>query len=230
MLAPTPLFSLGRGGHEEICVFGELAFLHGGEAQSSSDGRSRLPARSLLKPFQFLATGIAASGRVPPERAFALGSISGHAAQLDEIERDTRSSPLLAQLLLPEAWPLGTESRALRIASGAGPARLCHPCYSKHLAILAACQAHGWPLDSYTSSAHPFHARLLELLGALLERPGSAFDVVTDGCRLPTPLLEPIELARLYRALAAAPAGSELGAVRQAMLDHPERIGGPERF
>src|SRR5690606_16839733 len=52
---------------------------------------------------------------------------------------------------------------------------------------------------------------------------------VTDGCRLPTPLLEPGELARLYRALAAAPDGSELGRLRQAMVDHPERIGGPER-
>jgi arylformamidase len=68
------------------------------------------------------------------------------------------------------------------------------------------------------------------VLGALLERPASELEFVSDGCRLPTPLLAPIELARLYRALASASGDSELGAVRQAMLDYPERIGGPERF
>lgn len=230
MLAPVPLFSLAREGHEEICVFGELAFLGPGGAVASSEGRSRFPARSLLKPFQFLATGGAASGRVPPERAFALGSISGNAAQLGEIEADAASNALATHLDLPPALPLDAEARARWLANGAGPAQRCHPCYSKHLAILAACRAHGWPLEHYTSRAHPFHARLLEVLVPLLGRPASELEFVTDGCRLPTPLLEAAELGRLYLALAAAPEGSELGAVRTAMLQHPERIGGPERF
>jgi arylformamidase len=230
MLAPSPLFSLARGGHEEVCVFGELAFLRRGSVLSSSEGRSRFPARSLLKPFQFLATGWAASGRVAPERAYALGSISGSAAQLADIELHAGSNTLAAHLDLPLGLPLGSESRALWLASGAGPAQRCHPCYSKHLAILAACLEQRWPVADYTSRAHPFHARLLAVLAPLLERPASELDFVTDGCRLPTPLLEAAELARLYLALAVAAEGSELGAVRTAMLAHPERIGGPERF
>jgi arylformamidase len=230
MLAPVPLFSLAREGHEEVCVFGEVAFLGRDRTLSSSEGRSRFPARSLLKPFQFLATGWAASGRVAPERAYALGSISGSAGQLAEIDLHAGSSGLAAHLDLPLALPLGSDSRALWLANGGGPAQRCHPCYSKHLAILAACRAQGWPLERYTSQDHPFHARLLEVLAPLLERPISELAFVTDGCRLPTPLLEAAELARIYLALAGAPPGSELGAVRTAMLEHPERIGGPERF
>jgi arylformamidase len=230
MLAPVPLFSLAREGHEEICVFGELAFVARGRVLSSSEARSRFPARSLLKPFQFLATGWAASGRVAPELVYALGSISGNAAQLADIERDAASNALAPHLDLPAALPLGSESRALWLSSGAPPAQRCHPCYSKHLAILGACRAQGWPLERYTSKAHPFHARLLEVLTPLLERPASELDFVADGCRLPTPLLEAVELAALYRALATAPDGSELGAVRAAITQHPDRIGGPERF
>lgn len=230
MLSPTPLFSLAREGHEELCVFGEVAYLGQGEVVASAEPGSRFPARSLLKPFQFMATGGAANGHVPLERVFALGSISGSAAQLAELERDTSSNALGRHLLLPHSLPLGSESRAQRRVLGAGPALQCHPCYSKHVAIVAACRAHGWPVEGYTSREHPFHERLLAVLAALLERPASELDFVTDGCRLPTPLLTPFELAGLYRALAAAPNGSELGAVRQAMLDHPERIGGPERF
>src|SRR5690606_19609444 len=227
MLAPKPLFSLVREGHEEVCVFGEVAVARGQSAPAAS--ASRFPARSLLKPFQFLATGEAARGPLAPEQVYALGSISGTPAQLAELERGAASHELGAHVHLPEAWPLGAESRAARRAAGAGPSRLCHPCYSKHLAILAACRRQGWPLDGYTSREHPFHARLLELLAGWLGREPAELAFVTDGCRLPTPLLEPGELARLYRALAAAPDGSELGRLRQAMVDHPERIGGPER-
>jgi len=232
MLAPTPLFSLTREGHEEVCVFGEVAFARGERAEpgAPSSGASRFPARSLLKPFQFLATGAAAAGPLTPERVYALGSISGTPAQLAELERGVTASDLVGLLNLPDALPLGPESRALRLASGAGPSRHCHPCYSKHLAILAACRANGWPLAGYTSRDHPFHARLVEVLGELLDRPASELVFVADGCNLPTPLLAPHDLGRLYRALAAARDGSELGAIRRAMIEHPEHVGGPERF
>jgi arylformamidase len=236
MLSLAPLFSLSRGSHEEVCVFGELVYASGsGVVQRSAEAGARFPARSLLKPFHFLATGLAArGGELCAEHVPALGSISATAEQVEALQRwhgaGEESSALARHLRLPSTWPLSPENKARLIQAGSGPAVVYHPCFSKHLAILAACRAHGWPLDGYTDASHPYHRSLLAVLEPLLARAGEALEFVTDGCQLGTPLLTAIELAELYRALAIAPEASELGRLRRAMSTHPEWIGGPERI
>jgi arylformamidase len=231
MLSPSPLFSLARGGHEEVCVFGEIALTTGdGDDFCSCERESRLPARSLLKPFQFLATGFADGGSVDAELVFALGSIDATPAQVEELRASRGATDeLLTHLDLPNALPLCPEGRVHALATGGRPSPLYHPCFSKHLAILAACRAERWPLAGYTAATHPFHERLLAVLSPLLQPARDPLEFATDGCRLPTPLLGSLELAHLYRLLATAAAGSALGTVRRAMLDNPERIGGPNR-
>lgn len=237
MLSLSPLFSLSRGGHEEVCVLGEVVLSTGGAVHRSGESGSRFPARSLLKPFQFLATGLAAGdGELPAERIPALGSISATAAQVDALRRwhplePARGEPssLLPHLQLPSSWPMSVEHRARLVESGASPSSLYHPCFSKHLAILAACREHGWPLTGYTQAHHPYHERLVAVLEAQLGRTGAAIEFVTDGCQLGTPLLSALELAELYRALGAAPEGTALGRLRRAMVAQPGWIGGPER-
>jgi arylformamidase len=233
MLAPRPLFSLYRGGHEEVCVFGEVARCAApGALFVSGESHSRVVVRSLLKPFQFLATGLAPEGAdLAPEWAAALGSISATSAQVEQLRRWHGSSlgELSAHLNLPAALPLCAQSRARLQDAGAPPTQLFHPCFSKHVAIVAACRQHGWPLAGYTEPGHPFQLALRALLGSMLERPLTSSDFVGDGCRLPTPVLSPLELARLYRDLAAASEGSALGAVRRAMMSQPDWIGGPDR-
>jgi arylformamidase len=233
MLAPRPLFSLFRGGHEEVCVYGEVASYAGpGVAFASSEVGSRFPARSLLKPFQFLATGLAAAGaELAPERIPALGSISATTAQLEQLERwyRTEQAELLANLDLPSALPMCAASRTRLLDAGAPPSPSFHPCFSKHVAILMACREHGWPLAGYTEPGHPFQRALEALLGSLLGRSFGAEDFVRDGCRLGTPVLAPLELARLYRALAAGREDTPLAVIRAGMLREPVWIGGPER-
>jgi arylformamidase len=235
MLSVAPLFSLTRGSHEEVCVLGELVYASGsGHVHRSAEAGARFPARSLLKPFQFLATGLgAANGDLPPERVAALGSISATAAQVEALQRwharDGQLEALLEHLCLPRAWPLSPDDKQRAIEAGTGPAVAYHPCFSKHLAILAACRAHGWCLDGYTETSHPYHQRLLAVLEPLVGRADEPLEFVTDGCQLGTPLLGALELAQMYRALASAPAGSELGKLGRAMAEHPEWIGGPER-
>jgi arylformamidase len=233
MLAPRPLFSLYRGGHEEVCVYGEIArYAEPGAPFVSGEGHSRVVARSLLKPFQFLATGLTPdAGDLPPQWIAALGSISANSAQVEQLRRWHAGSlvELSAHLSLPTALPMCAETRAREHHTGASPSQLFHPCFSKHVAILAACRQHGWPLAGYTEPGHPYQLALRTLLGSMLGRPLGAADFVEDGCRLPTPVLSPLELARLYRDLAAASEGSTLGALRRAMMAQPSWIGGPDR-
>lgn len=231
MLSPVPLFSLERGGQEELCVYGELVVVSAGGrvAQRCGELGTHLPARSLLKPFQFLAGGHVQPGAaLEPRAVAALGSISASAEQLAALERWYAADPLEPALLLPAALPLDLRERAARL--GTPGSRRCHPCFSKHMAVLAACRARGWPLAGYADPEHPYALELRQLLGRWLGRDAAAFQLVTDGCQLPTPLLRLEELAALYQQLAAAPAGSAEQAVFHGMCAHPDWVGGPGRI
>lgn len=243
MLSPVPLFSLERGGHEEVCVYGELVVLgaDGQVEQRWGESGSLVPARSLLKPLQFLAGGhvqpsaesseraVLAERAVLPERLVAaLGSISATEEQLAALEGWYVGDPLESSLILPAALPLDVHARAARL--GTPGSRRCHPCFSKHMAVLAACRARGWPLSGYGDPAHPFTRELRQLLAGWLGREAASFQLVVDGCQLPTPLLRLEELAELYRQLAVAPAGSPEAAVFRAMCSHPDWVGGPGRM
>lgn len=231
MLSPVPLFSLERGGHEEVCVHGELVVLaaDGSVEQRWGESGSQLPARSLLKPFQFLAGGHARAGSVLTERAVAaLGSISASTEQLAALESWYAADPLQSLLILPAALPLDVRERAARL--GTHGSRRCHPCFSKHMAVLEACRARGWPLSGYGEPAHPFTRELCQLLAHWLGRDATSVQLLRDGCQLVTPLLRLEELAELYRQLATAPAGSPERAVFDGMSAHPDWVGGPGRM
>ncbi len=228
MLVARPLFSLYREGHEEICVFGEIASVSAGAAWHSGDAPSLVPARSLLKPFQFEATGFTAGGReLGLRQVAALGSISASGPQCAELARWYARDELPPELELPPALPLDPEQRARISAAGGAAETLFHPCFSKHMAILGACERRGWSRSEYTARSHPFHRELERVLAPhLLRRSIEALEFVTDGCGLPTPVLSTLELAQLYLALAVDPA---LLPIRRAMLAHPDWIGGPGR-
>ncbi|MEY2931041.1 MAG: Kynurenine formamidase [Pseudomonadota bacterium] len=231
MLSPVPLFSLERGGHEEVCVYGQLVVVSAGGRVEQRWGESGtyLPARSLLKPFQFLAGGHAHAGAVLEERAVAaLGSISANADQLAALERWYAGDPLEAALVLPAALPLDARERAARL--GTPGSQRCHPCFSKHMAILAACRARGWPLAGYADPEHPYALELRRLLARSLGRDPGGFQLVCDGCQLPTPVLQLEEIACLYAQLASSAAESAEGAVFQGMCSHPRWVGGPSRM
>jgi arylformamidase len=232
MLAARPLFSLLRGGHEEVCVYGEVVVCRGdGGVYRSGEAGSRLVARSLLKPFQFIATGLASAARdLEPRHVAALGSISATPEQVEQLRAWYAAAGLgvaTPELVVPGALPLCPASRVRELAAGKSP--LHHPCFSKHMAILEACRARGWPAQGYASARHPFHGQLVALLDSMLGRAGSPLEFVEDGCALPTPVLDPLELARLYLELARAADPTPLGRVRRAMVNEPTWIGGPER-
>ncbi len=231
MLAPKPLFSLVRGGHEEICVHGEVVVLGANEVVfRSGDTFSRFPARSLLKPLQFQATGLAMAGRpLEPRHIAALGSISATLSQVAELLLWHRDNPSRERLVLSDALPLDARHRAQLLERGAGPSQYFHPCFSKHMAILSACSAHGWSEHDYASTTHPFHAHLIRVLTPHLDRTPDLLEFVTDGCQLPTPVVSSLELARIYRHLAVADSSSAEGRIRQAMQAEPAWIGAEDR-
>lgn len=233
----TALFSLRREGWEEIRLHGEMVADDGDRiAFQTDESPGRYPARSLLKPFQFVAAGLpeAIWRREEPGNPYvaAVGSVSATAEQVRWLERSLGSAGragLAEHLRVPPSYPMDEGHRVRLREAGKGPERIFHTCFSKHLAILEACRRNDWPLDSYLEVSHPYHARLLATLEGVLGRIGDV-TTVPDGCSLPSPVLSLGQMARLYQRLASAEASSALAGARDLMLADPRTVGGPRRL
>ena len=95
------------------------------------------------------------------------------------------------------------------LQDGRPDGKLGHNCSGKHAGMLAACRAHGWPLHPYRDASHPLQRRIAELV------PGT---VGVDGCGLPTMAMSLEQMAELFTTIPER--------IREAMLAHPELIGG----
>jgi len=227
----TPLYTLFRGAYPEVEIHGEIAFFDGVSAFRVGNGLGRYPARSVLKPFQFLATGLAEA--LPTERLVpCLGSISATRAQVEALRGWHGNERLLwlrQRLKLPPAYPMDESHRAELKDLGTPPDVLFHTCFSKHAAILQACERRGWDCAGYETTQHPFHGELERTMERILGRKFPELPAVPDGCGLPSPVLRLEDLAELFQRLASAPSGTEMGRVATAMRGSPEWIGGPGR-
>jgi L-asparaginase len=237
MIGTKPLLSLVRDGVTEVVIRGEVVVVSGDRIlYATSDTFGSFPARSLLKPFQFLATGLARSGRgnrLEPRFVPALGSISATADQVAQLRLWHADEPFrsrLSWLQLPPAYPIDEVARGVIRAEGRAPDVWCNSCFSKHMAILEACEREAWDPASYLQEEHPFMRRLLELLGELLGENDFGPVTVTDGCGLRSPVLTTKQMAVLCGRLAGPPDGTPLATLARAMIETPEWIGGPSRY
>jgi L-asparaginase II len=95
-----------------------------------------------------------------------------------------------------------------------------HNCSGKHAAMLGACTASGWPLETYREADHPLQRGVTALVE---ETVGEISSTLTDGCGVPT-FVAP--LRALARGLLAIDGGTEA----EAMRAHPFLVGGTERL
>jgi len=208
---PQPIYHLLRGGIPEVLISGEIWVVDGSKTIfQTAEVNSRYPARSLLKPFQYLATGHIEQKTSLDWHVAALGSISANSEQVEQLKRWTSSNPvadLVSRLHLPVA----------------------HACFPKHLAIAQTCQNRGWPIEGYLTQSHPFHQSVLKTLSRMLGEPEESFEFVVDGCKLPSPVLRMDQIARLFQVLAQGGTEPELQIIRDMMIARPDWIGGPER-
>ncbi len=229
MIGTSPLFSLYRNGIPEITVHGEIVVTHKQKVVfQTGDCLGEYPARSLLKPFQFLATGMA-DGALQPWQVTALGSYSATKEQYETLHTwfQMDRHRWFEKNQVPEMFPMDEKHRVALKAAGQGPSKWFHTCLCKHGAILEACEKNGWPLDSYRSEDHPYHAALLGYLAKVLGN--RTRRCVVDGCGLPSPVFLSSELAVLFESLLASAPGTPEHRVATAMHSHPDWIGGPRR-
>ncbi|MEM1369569.1 MAG: asparaginase [Cyanobacteria bacterium P01_H01_bin.15] len=177
-------------------------------------------ARSALKPFQALP--MVAGGTLErfelsdKDLAIACGSHLGtveHARQVFSILWRADIEPTALQCPIPE----GKHSA------------LQYNCSGKHAAMLAMCQQHHWPLNTYLRKSSQVQGTILNRIAELLKLPGAELIAAKDDCGAPTYSMQLSQLAWLYAQLASGE-NLELERIVRAMVHYPQMVAGPGHF
>ncbi|MGW6378820.1 asparaginase [Rhodococcus sp. NPDC055112] len=174
------------------------------------------------------AVALLRSGFTPAdnrELAIAAGSHEGEPEHVAVVHRLlTRNGLAEHQLRCPPELPSNETARARVLASGALPRRIFMNCSGKHAAMLSACVANDWPLESYLEPAHPVQLAVVDTIAELAGETDHELGI--DSCGLPIVPLSLTALARGFATLATAPAGSPERAVADAVREQPWLVSG----
>jgi L-asparaginase II len=182
-----------------------------------------------MQALAMLRAGLDPERAVPAELlALAHASHSGQSFHLAGVRRILLTAGLSdADLQNTPDLPIDAEERAAWLGTGHGPTALAQNCSGKHAAMLATCVARGWDTASYLDPGHPLQQLVAETIADLAAEPVAATGV--DGCGAPVMAISLTGLARAFRAIATADAGTPESLVAQANRTYPEYVGGTGR-
>ena len=184
--------------------------------------------RSANKPLQaaaMLRCGLRLDGEL---LALAAASHSGEDFHADGVRKILSGAGLSEDdLRCPASWPLDTADRAPADRARRGHVPDPDQLLGKHAAMLATCVANGWPTGRYTDPGHPLQQAILTTIAELAGQEPAATGV--DGCGAPLFALTLDGLARAFRALVLAGAGTPERRVADAMRAYPEWTSGTDR-
>lgn len=237
------LVEVVRGELLEACHRGRVAVVDatGRVRAAVGDAAGRVVYwRSSAKPFQampLVSSGAAARWKLSSEDlALICASHSGepsHVARLTTLLE--RLSFRASDLTCGAHPPLNPDAAAALLRAGREPTVLHNNCSGNHIGMLALARHLGVDPSRYASPGHPVQR---ELLQSVLRFSGlTAEEVVigVDGCGVPTygttvtqmalafaRLMEPTDIEKSHADAART--------VRDAMMAHPEIVGGTGRF
>lgn len=220
-----------RNGVQESWHHGAVVCLErdGSIAFSVGSPRSIVFPRSATKPF--LATVMVAAGlKLPPNLlALVCASHDGRPEHL-QAAREILASAGLDETALRNTKDLPLDDDAARdvVRNGGAPTSLQMNCSGKHSGMLATCVACGWTTDeSYIDREHELQKLITAMMPEMIGE--EVASIVVDGCGAPAHAMTLAGLARGFRSMAMAKAGSPAREVADAMREYPQMVGGPKR-
>lgn len=221
---PT-MFVFARKGFPEVAVQGMGAVREsGGATFSNAPVNLQFVTRSLLKPWQFMATDI---GTNEPFLAMGFASHSAQPMHIDALKSLCEFSGSGEQdLICPRSWPLDTVASTAMRMRGESQARLLHPCSGKHLVMLAACRRHDFPTARYFAPEHPLQKRVFNLVG---REAGERLEWLTDSCGLPVAAMSVDGYLVLWEKFARSDE-SRVADLKSLWLANPRLVGGMKRL
>lgn len=239
----VPVFSLWRGETLESLHYGAAAVVDstGRLLAAIGDPFSITYLRSTAKPFQALPFvelgGMEHYGFSPRELALMCASHSGTDAHVETARRIQELAGLSEADLLCGVHPPTHQptAEALR-ARGESPTPNRHNCSGKHSGMLAFARLIDAAKEDYINPRHPVQQAILIAFAEMCGLPVEEVRLGTDGCSAPNfavPLYHAaLAYARLCdpQVLNDEPRAAACRKLTDAMLAHPDMVGGPERF
>jgi L-asparaginase II len=198
--------------------------------------------RSTVKPLGaaaiVLAGGVEAFDLSAEELAIMGSSHSGEDLHVRTLQALFRRVGISQNLLAcgAEGMPLDGLTAARLARDGERPSPIRHMCSGQHAVLLLLARLADWTLEDYWMDDHPAQAAYREVVAQVFDTTPDALVTAIDGCGVATYAFSLREVARAYALLAdpsAVPAsdprsalGPALTRIRDAMLAHPEMVGG----
>lgn len=209
---------------------GDLLYYYG------NPDRETFP-RSSMKPFQAVAvleTGAADAFQFEDEDISLI--CASHSGEQGHRER---VMSIMNRISLEENHlqcgthiPRDMESYNALIKSGGDLTPVYSNCSGKHSGMLTAVVHNKEDVSSYRELSHPHQQRILSAIEDICEYPKAKLGISVDGCGVPVHRL-PLKNTALGFARLAQPQGKHgeaLERIRNAMMRHPEMVGGKDRF
>lgn len=226
------LAEVHRGDLVESVHLGHLVILDpdGQPILTIGDPDAVIYPRSSLKPLQALTSLRYGFEPVSDELlALACSSHSGEQIHLAGARQILETAGLTeAALQNTPSLPLDADAAFAWRQAGHGPESISANCSGKHAAMLAACVASDFDLDTYRSPDHPLQQAVASTIAEFTGDTTSPH-VAVDGCSAPLFSTTLSGLARAYGRLATAPDGTPEHRIARAMSQHPEYVGGTGR-
>ena len=233
-----------RGDVEESVHRGDVveADIDGALIRGLGDPDRIANLRSCVKPFGVVALieagGIEAFDLEPAEIAIMASSHSGEDLHVRTIQAIYRRAGISQALIATgsEGMPLDalTAARLARDGEKASPLR--HMCSGQHSVFLLLSRLKGWDPERYWLDEHPAQVAYRAVVARAFGTTSAKLRTSIDGCGVATYAFALREIARAYALLADPTAVRERDArsslapalirVRDAMLAHPEMVGG----
>ncbi len=231
-----------RGEMTESFHRGAAAVVHcnGDVVESFGDIERLIYPRSAIKPLQsFLLVESGALERFglgSEHIALACASHSGQPQHVDTISKWFQTIAVKESSL--ECGPQQSSHRATRddmIRRGITAGAIYNNCSGKHAGFITVARHCGNPIEGYIRRSHPVQRRALQTLEELTEEPITSRPSALDGCGIPVVGMSLRAIAGAFARLAGERFDSSARCnsarrIRNAMMRHPELVGGEKRF
>ncbi|HYN70393.1 MAG TPA: asparaginase [Candidatus Eisenbacteria bacterium] len=243
-VAPPVLVRQLRNGVEESVHRGDIVEVDvtGTVIRVLGDPEHIVNLRSCVKPFGVIALleadGVRDFALEPPELAIMASSHSGEDLHVRTLQAMYRRIGVSQSALAcgTEGMPLDALTAARLARDGERTSPIRHMCSGQHSVFLLLSRLGGWSTEGYWLDDHPAQVAYADAVARVFLTTRAKLRLGIDGCGVPTYAFPLSEVARAY-AFLADPAGvpeedprtalvPAMTSVRDAMLAHPELVGG----
>jgi L-asparaginase II len=233
-----------RNGIEESVHRGDVveADAEGRILRLVGDPERIVTLRSSAKPFGAVLLLEAGGGEAfdlsPAEIALMTGSHSGEDLHVRTLQALFRRAGVSQSFLATGTvnMPLDNLTATRLARDGEAPGEIRHMCSGQHAVFILLSRLKGWDPQDYWRSDHPSQAAYRSVIARAFGVDERQLRTAIDGCGIETFAFPLREVARAYAVLAdpeaigrgdrRADLAGPLTTIRDAMLAHPEMVGG----